>query len=296
MDGLVVLYKGKGMTSHDCVNRVRRILKTKKVGHSGTLDPMVEGVLPLGIGKGTKTLEYLLDYPKTYRGTVLIGIATETEDIEGKIIDRRAVEHPFSESIVDHAIKSMVGDIIQIPPYYSAVKVKGKKLYEYARNNQVVERPRRKAHIYQFNRTSTIHYDDKDKTASFDIIVTCSKGTYIRTLLVDLGQKLGFPATMSYLMRTESGGFDLDQSVRLEEFEKEPPRYLLPIDEALKKFHRKEIPSNLETIVINGGTIEIADISIQDFPFVFTKSGKPVAVYDHHPTKDHLIKPLKMFI
>lgn len=296
MDGLVVLYKGKGMTSHDCVNRVRRILKTKKVGHSGTLDPMVEGVLPLGIGKGTKTLEYLLDYPKTYRGTVLIGIATETEDIEGKIIDRRAVEHPFSESIVDHAIKSMVGDIIQIPPYYSAVKVNGKKLYEYARNNQVVERPRRKAHIYQFNRTSTIHYDDKDKTASFDIIATCSKGTYIRTLLVDLGQKLGFPATMSYLMRTESGGFDLDQSVRLEEFEKEPLRYLLPIDEALKKFNIKEIPSNLETIVINGGTIEIADISIQDFPFVFTKSGKPVAVYDHHPTKDHLIKPLKMFI
>ena len=215
MDGIINVKKEAGMTSHDVVFKLRKILGTKKIGHGGTLDPDVVGVLPIAVGKATRMVEFMQDEGKIYEGEITLGFSTTTEDASGEVVDRTPVQDPLDAEEVDRMIAQMVGEIEQVPPMYSAVKVNGRKLYEYARAGQEVERPERQVTIYSFERTSPICYEDK--LARFTFRVKCSKGTYIRTLSVDLGEKLGYAAHMSHLTRTSAAGLRLEDSLTLEE-------------------------------------------------------------------------------
>ena len=215
MNGIINLKKEAGMTSHDAVFKLRKILGTKKIGHGGTLDPDVVGVLPIAVGKATRMVEFMQDEGKVYEGEITLGYSTTTEDASGEVVAETPVLSPLDENLVDEAIASLTGPITQIPPMYSAVKVNGRKLYEYARAGQEVERPERQVTIYDFERTSPISYEDK--LARFTFRVKCSKGTYIRTLSVDLGEKLGYAAHMSHLTRTSAAGLQLDDALTLEE-------------------------------------------------------------------------------
>ena len=215
MNGIINLKKEAGMTSHDAVFKLRKILRTKKIGHGGTLDPDVVGVLPIAVGKATRMVEFMQDEGKVYEGEITLGYSTTTEDTSGEIVDETPVLASLDEKLVDEAIANLNGAITQIPPMYSAVKVNGRKLYEYARAGQEVERPQRQVTIYSFERTSPISYEDK--LARFTFRVKCSKGTYIRTLSVDLGEKLGYAAHMSQLTRTSAAGLQLEDALTLEE-------------------------------------------------------------------------------
>ena len=217
MNGIINLKKEAGMTSHDAVFKLRKILGTKKIGHGGTLDPDVVGVLPIAVGKATRMVEFMQDEGKIYEGEITLGYSTITEDSSGEVVSETPVLSPLNENLVDEAIASLTGPITQIPPMYSAVKVNGRKLYEYARAGQEVERPERQVTIYQFERTSPISYESE--LARFTFRVKCSKGTYIRTLSVDLGEKLGYAAHMSYLTRTSAAGLQLDDALTLSEIE-----------------------------------------------------------------------------
>ena len=215
MNGIINLKKEVGMTSHDAVFKLRKILGTKKIGHGGTLDPDVVGVLPIAVGKATRMVEFMQDEGKIYEGEITLGYSTTTEDASGETVAETPVLSPLDEKLVDEAIASLTGPITQIPPMYSAVKVNGRKLYEYARTGQEVERPERQVTIYSFERTSPISYEDR--LARFTFRVKCSKGTYIRTLSVDLGVKLGYAVHMSQLTRTSAAGLQLEDSLTLEE-------------------------------------------------------------------------------
>ena len=208
MNGIINLKKEAGMTSHDAVFKLRKILGTKKIGHGGTLDPDVVGVLPIAVGKATRMVEFMQDEGKVYEGEITLGYSTTTEDASGEVVAETPVLAPLDEKLVDEAIASLTGTITQVPPMYSAVKVNGRKLYEYARAGQEVERPERQVTIYSFERTSPISY--VENLARFSFRVKCSKGTYIRTLSVDLGEKLGYAAHMSHLTRTSAAGLQLD--------------------------------------------------------------------------------------
>ena len=215
MNGIINLKKEAGMTSHDAVFKLRKILGTKKIGHGGTLDPDVVGVLPIAVGKATRMVEFMQDEGKVYEGEITLGYSTTTEDASGEVVAETPVLSPLDEKLVDEAIASLTGPISQIPPMYSAVKVNGRKLYEYARAGQQVERPERQVTIYQFDRISPISYDGH--LAHFTFRVKCSKGTYVRTLSVDLGEKLGYMAHMSHLTRTSAAGLQLEDALTLEE-------------------------------------------------------------------------------
>ena len=217
MNGIINLKKEAGMTSHDAVFKLRKILGTKKIGHGGTLDPDVVGVLPIAVGKATRMVEFMQDEGKVYEGEITLGYSTTTEDASGEVVAETLVLNPLDEKLVDEAIASLTGPITQIPPMYSAVKVNGRKLYEYARAGKEVERPERQVTIYSFERTSPICYEDK--LARFTFRVKCSKGTYIRTLSVGLGEKLGYAAHMSHLTRTSAAGLQLDDALTLNEIE-----------------------------------------------------------------------------
>lgn len=208
MNGILNIYKEKGMTSHDVVSRVRRILGTRQVGHTGTLDPDAEGVLPICVGKGTKAAELLSSSTKGYRATMRLGITTDTQDMSGHV-QKRAPVSCTAEEIRDAAL-SFVGEVDQIPPMYSAIKQGGKKLYELAREGIEVERKARHIIIYQM----TV-YSIQNDLVEFSVL--CSKGTYIRTLCADIGTKLGCGAAMERLLRTSCGKwFQLKDAVSLE--------------------------------------------------------------------------------
>ena len=184
MNGIINLKKEAGMTSHDAVFKLRKILGTKKIGHGGTLDPDVVGVLPIAVGKATRLVEFMQEEGKVYEGEITLGCSTTTEDASGEQIAFSPVTEILDENLVDQVIASMVGEQTQVPPMYSAVKVNGRKLYEYARSGETVERPKRQVTIYNFERTGAIVYEGD--LARFPFRVKCSKGTYVRTLAVDL--------------------------------------------------------------------------------------------------------------
>lgn len=214
VDGVIVVNKPKGVTSFDVVAKVRRAVGQKKVGHAGTLDPNVDGVLVVALGKATKLIDELQSRPKRYIGEVTLGFATETEDLDGAIVAQQPITTPFSDEKIDQAMQQLTGEIQQIPPMFSAVKVAGKRLYEYARAGETVERPVRDATIYNFNRTSAVRFSQQQQI--FDFEATVSKGTYIRTLAVDTGKQLGIPATMTRLTRTMGSGMTLSQAIDLD--------------------------------------------------------------------------------
>lgn len=209
MFGFLNVYKPKGKTSHDVVAFLRRITKIKQIGHTGTLDPFAEGVLPICIGKATRLIEYLKD-DKAYIGTVQLGKSTTTYDIEGEVVNEsdKVVTHEEIENVLD----SFRGDIEQLPPIYSAIKVNGKKLYEYARSGKEVKiEPRR----ISINELKILKYDNANK--QLELYIACSKGTYIRSIANDLGEKLESYGHLIKLVRVKAGNFVINNSVRLEE-------------------------------------------------------------------------------
>lgn len=263
INGIINLKKEVGMTSHDAVFQLRKILKEKKIGHGGTLDPDVEGVLPIAVGKATRVIEFMTEAGKAYEGQITLGYSTSTEDVSGDIIEQKFVSpEMIDESKIDHAMTSFIGDITQVPPMYSAVKVNGKKLYEYAREGIEIERPSRQVRIFDFKRTSGLEFDEETKTCRFSFSVKCSKGTYIRTLSVDLGRKCGFPSHMSKLIRTESAGLTLDSALTLENVKKyvedKDYSFLLPIEYGVSDLEKVQLTDEQVTEISFGRTIRLA--------------------------------------
>ncbi|MEG0430422.1 MAG: tRNA pseudouridine(55) synthase TruB [Anaerovoracaceae bacterium] len=232
INGIIVINKQKDWTSHDCVAVMRRLVSVKRIGHTGTLDPMAEGVLPICIGTSTRIMEYLdLDF-KTYLCTMKLGITTDTQDIWGNVLVQKDTSNIKKEDIVK-VCSTFVGEITQVPPKYSALKVNGKKLYEYARAGQDVEIKSRKI---------TIKNLDIKEINGDEIVfeVTCSKGTYVRTICQDIGEALGVGGTMSGLTRTASGVFNIQNSITIDELRQktreEILEMLLPTDYPLVNF------------------------------------------------------------
>lgn len=281
-NGVLILDKDSGMTSHDCVFKLRKLFQTKKVGHTGTLDPEVTGILPICLGRATKLARFLTDEGKRYVAEVTIGTATMTEDAHGEVVERRLI-HPneFTPAQVDEALRRLTGTIEQIPPYYSAVKVNGKKLYEYARKGQTVERPRRMVEIHRLERTSELTFEED--VCRFRIEVDCGKGTYIRTLAVQIGELLGFPAHMSELRRTRSGAFEETDAVTLgtlQEMESIVERLerVIPLEEVVKRWPSMTIAANRERYIRNGGKLNNVPLEFDLFT-VYNEGGIPLALY-----------------
>lgn len=300
MEGILPLWKERGMTSHDCVFKLRKILKTKKIGHTGTLDPDVDGVLPICVGKATKVVEYMMETGKAYIGEVTIGYSTTTEDSSGEIIDSKPVNVVPSIEEIDQAMETFAGDLIQIPPMYSAIKVNGRKLYEYARAGQEVERPKRTVSIHKFKRTSEPVLNEENQTVSWRFEVDCGKGTYVRTLAVDLGEKLGYPAHMSDLTRVKSGTFTVKDCLTLDQVaammeEETIAEKLFPLEYALGEMEKIEIDEELWDKVKNGAVLPADTFQPSiTYPLVLMYEGRARSIYDVHPTKDQLLKPIKV--
>ncbi|WP_409340930.1 tRNA pseudouridine(55) synthase TruB [Paenibacillus sp. MBLB4367] len=216
LEGVLPVWKPVDFTSHDVVAKVRRIVGVKRIGHTGTLDPKVTGVLPLCIGRATRVVEYIQDLPKQYEATLTVGYSTDTEDATGQVIAEAEHVQVTAEQ-VERAIRSFVGVISQVPPMYSAVKVDGKRLYELARQGKEVERKARRVEIYGIDLLSV---DLQKRYPEIKFRVDCSKGTYIRTLCTDIGTALGYPAVMSNLIRTATGSMTREQCLTLEEVER----------------------------------------------------------------------------
>lgn len=299
MNGILALWKEKGMTSHDCVFKLRKILKTKKIGHTGTLDPEVEGVLPICIGQATRIAEYLTDAGKTYEAIISIGRSTTTEDAEGETVEADESIKTISRQQLLDVLHALTGQIEQTPPMYSAVKVNGKRLYEYARKGEVVERPTRNVTIYSLELLDDAAVFE-GKEITFPIRIACSKGTYIRTLAVQIGEKLGFPAHMASLVRTASGTFTKSDCVTLEQVdtmmkEGNVENIILPVEYALSTYPFVEIEPSNEKQIMNGQVLPLHAFLEKSDKIVFSKNGKAFAVYTAHPTKEGYMKPEKMF-
>lgn len=300
MEGILPLFKPAGMTSHDCVFKLRKLLKTKKVGHTGTLDPNVTGVLPICVGKATKIAEYITDAGKAYEGEVTLGYTTTTEDASGEKVEEKSVDRLIARQEIEKVLQSLVGEIEQTPPMYSAVKVNGKKLYEYARQGIEVERPTRKVTIYSMElldeRTAF-----EGEQVSFKFRVLCSKGTYIRTLAVTIGEKLGYPAHMSSLVRIQAASFSLADCFtfeQLEEMEKESKleTALFPLETGISYLPKYRINDKVAEKVKNGALLQIpTELEGMAGPIVVeTEDGKALAIYRVHPTKNGMMKPDKV--
>ncbi|WAE40895.1 tRNA pseudouridine(55) synthase TruB [Staphylococcus pasteuri] len=302
-NGILPVFKERGLTSHDVVFKLRKILNTKKIGHTGTLDPEVSGVLPICVGPATRVSDYVMEMGKAYEATVTIGRSTTTEDQTGETVEHKSVtETDLTEQQVDHVIKQFEGTIEQIPPMYSSVKVNGKRLYEYARNNETVERPIRQAIIKNIKRISPLRFDGEE--CHFDIAVSCGKGTYIRTLATDIGAKLGYPAHMSLLTRIESGGFNLEQSLSLEDIKNLHEHdslqdKLFPIEYGLKGLPQQMVTDDqIKQRILNGQKFykkQFENINDDQFVFVDNASQKVLAIYIIHPNKPEELKPKKVF-
>jgi tRNA pseudouridine55 synthase len=300
LDGILNIYKEKGFTSHDVVAVVRKTLHMKKVGHTGTLDPDAEGVLPICVGKGTKLADIIMDGHKSYRAILHLGISTTTEDASGDVVEEKPVA--FEEEKIREAIKAFIGEIEQIPPMYSAVKINGKKLYELAREGKEIERKARKITVYDIRIRRFI------PPCQVEVDVDCSKGTYIRTLCADIGKALGCGGHMASLLRTASGVFTLENAVKLDELKAlteagKLEEVLLSLEEALKDFVKVFVSENSTKLLYNGGKIRNEFFQAQRNLEV----GQTVTVFDHEANlmglykvvqeeNSFFIKPFKMLI
>ena len=246
-DGFINLNKTSGMTSHDAVNRVRKIFSTRKVGHAGTLDPQAAGVLPIAVGRATKFIEYLADCDKTYRAEILFGIATDSGDLDGKIIARAEnFSMPTTDELTALA-KSFVGEIEQTPPKFSAIKIHGRKAYDLARKNLDFDMPRRRVKIFRLELVAL-----NESSATFEI--DCGKGTYIRSLAIDMGERLNLPATLKNLLRLRVGDFNLRDAVTLDELN---ASHLRPIEDCLQHLPAFELPEYRVRAFLNGLTTTV---------------------------------------
>ncbi|MES5928125.1 tRNA pseudouridine(55) synthase TruB [Bacillus cereus group sp. MG9] len=300
MEGVVLLHKPKGMTSHDCVFKLRKILREKRIGHTGTLDPDVTGVLPICVGRATKIAQFLTSETKTYEGEVTLGFSTTTEDASGEVVEKQDVNRVITRKEVEEVLAELTGTIEQMPPMFSAVKVNGKKLYEYARAGQEVERPVRTITIHEF-----VLLDEREvfegENISFRFRVTCSKGTYVRTLAVMIGEKLGFPSHMSHLVRTASGEFLLEDCISFEEIEENVQNgtvesIFISIDEALSKFPKMIVDEKQAEKIKNGMFLKNELETTAPFITVFDKNDRCLAIYEHHPKHPGMLKPMKVLV
>lgn len=296
LKGILPLWKPKGMTSHDCVMKIRKIYGLRKVGHTGTLDPEVEGVLPICLGQATKLVPYLTALKKTYVAELTLGVATETEDSHGEIICKKEVLHSPTKEKIDEVLQSFEGNITQIPPMYSAVRVKGKRLYEYARENKTVERPVRHVTIYEIKRLDM----EMEKANTFKIEVVCSQGTYIRTLCVDIGKKLGYPAHMSHLIRTESGSFKSEDAFQFEDIERAKAKkierdLLLPMIDGLRHLDSINVDEDKKNQILHGQKFPKPCKKLTTDPFTMIYKGEVIAIYKVHPKNTDMIKPVRVF-
>lgn len=277
-NGIINIYKEKGYTSFDVVAKLRGILKQKKIGHTGTLDPDATGVLPVCLGKGTKLCDMLLDKDKTYKAVLIFGISTDTEDISGNIINKEdtdSIRAKISDKDIEDSINSFLGVYEQLPPMYSAIKINGKRLYELAREGKTVERKKRTVEIKSVN-------IEKIEFPRVFFEVSCSKGTYIRSLCRDIGERLNVPACMESLERIRAGRFNVDESITLDRLKElleisELEKYILPIDEALDGYKKVTVKEQFSNLLYNGNYIEVKMINGKDN----FKNNEWVRVYDY---------------
>ena len=296
MDGIINVYKEKGFTSHDVVAKLRGILHIKKIGHTGTLDPDAVGVLPVCIGKGTKLCDMITDTDKTYEAVMLLGISTDTQDISGNVLSKKDVA--VDEKTLIETVDSFVGEYKQIPPMYSAIKVNGRKLYQLAREGIEIERSPRDVYI------RSIHINDmnlQDGEPSVTMTVSCSKGTYIRTLCHDIGEKLGCGACMKSLSRTRVGRFYIDDSFTINQIaalnlKGELSSIVAPVD-SMFDYPRVQINKEYDKLLYNGNLLPLSagkalDVGLADKVRIYNESGEFIGIYS---MDDSGYKPVKIF-
>lgn len=300
MDGIINVYKEKGFTSHDVVAVMRKIANQKKIGHTGTLDPEAEGVLPVCLGKATKLADYIMASEKQYRAMVRLGITTTTEDASGEVLEERPVD--VTEEELQKALLSMEGEQMQVPPMYSALKVNGKKLYELAREGKEVERKARKVTIFGIR---LLQFLPPDRA---EILVDCSKGTYIRTLCADLGKRLGCGAHMETLLRTKSGRFTLENACSLEELrtlaaENRLEEALLSMEEALMQYPAVTVQPRADRLMANGCKIfaphwkqQEENLTLGQTVRGYNSQGHLMGLYTVEEAEERFLKPQKMLL
>lgn len=296
-DGVINVYKEKGFTSHDVVAKMRGILKQKKIGHTGTLDPDAEGVLPVCLGKGTKLCDMLTDKTKTYQAVLLLGRETDTQDTSGKTLSECPVE--VTAALAKEAVMSFVGEYAQIPPMFSALKVNGKKLYELAREGKEIEREARPVMIY------SIEIDEID-LPRVRMTVSCSKGTYIRTLCHDIGRWLGCGGCMENLLRTRVERFALKDSLTLEQIEKlrdedRLNEVVVPVDGMFIQYPPVNTKPEGDLLVRNGNQVKRELLQMDKGVFsdeqirIYDSAGQFIGIYEYQKEKDWY-KPQKVFL
>ena len=294
--GIIVIHKEKGFTSHDVVGKLRGILRQKKIGHTGTLDPDAEGVLPVCLGKATKLCDLLTDKEKTYRAVLLLGKTTDTQDVSGTVLSEAPVT--AEEAKVREAILSFVGDYDQIPPMYSALKVNGQKLCDLARAGKEVERKPRRVTIREIR-------IEKIDLPRVTMEVTCSKGTYIRSLCADIGGKLGCGGTMQSLVRTRVGEFRLTDALTLTQLQElrdtgRLEEALLPTDRIFADFNAVHVEEKWRKLIDNGNafypgqTMEQTTYPAGEWVRVYREDDSFVGIYVYDETKEWY-KPVKIF-
>lgn len=300
MDGIFNIYKEKGFTSHDVVAIVRRTIHMKKVGHTGTLDPDAEGVLPVCVGKATKLSDVIMDGRKSYRAMLRLGITTTTEDASGEVLETKEVD--FDEQKIREIAASFIGRLEQVPPMYSAVKVNGKKLYELAREGKEIERKSRTIEVYDIRIRRFLPPD------RVEMDIDCSKGTYIRTLCADIGKALGCGGHMAELLRTATGTFSLENAVRLSDLqalaeEGRTEEVLLTMEDALRNYPKVRVAEGATKLLYNGGKIQErffaekpADYREGDIAAVYDYEKNLVGLYQFKKEEQFFIKPFKMLI
>ena len=283
--GILNIYKKKGYTSHDVVAKLRGITGQRKIGHTGTLDPEAEGVLPVCLGRATKVCDLLTDRDKTYEAVLLLGIRTDTQDVTGTVTDRGDIQG-ITREMVEQAAKKYVGEYDQIPPMYSALKVNGKKLYELAREGKTIERKARRVRIYELEIL-------EEALPRVRLRVRCSKGTYIRTLCDDIGADLGCYGCMEALLRTSVGPFALEEACRLEDVEAavkagELGKMLCPIDRLFAEYPAVQVKKGWEKLAYNGNGLKRSmtdgDRETRDGACVriYDAGGNFLALYRYH--------------
>lgn len=299
MNGIINIYKEKGFTSHDVVAKMRGILKMKKIGHTGTLDPDAEGVLPVCVGKATKLVDLITDKDKTYEAVCKFGITTDTQDITGKILKTADVTVDLKQ--IEKITKSYIGEYLQLPPMYSAIKINGKRLYELARQGKEVERERRKVLIKDIQ---ILHYFEEEKELILSI--DCGKGTYIRTLLHDIGEELGCGATMKSLTRTAVGNFKIEEAIKLSELEKlvnegRLDEKVISLDEIFNGYPKLQVAREYHKLIYNGNAFHeehimnpIGEIT-QELVRVYDADQIFIGIY-RFDLESNLYKPVKMFL
>lgn len=297
MDGVIPLNKEIGQTSSDYVYQLRKLLHTRKIGHTGTLDPLVDGVLPICVGQATKLVNTLTGSPKEYVGQITLGKSTTTEDREGEVVEEKKLAQPFSIEQLNETFKKMTGDLVQIPPMFSAVRVNGKKLYEYARAGIEVERPKRQIHIYDFHILDEPIFDPTTGYQTVKFHVKCSKGTYVRTLAVEFGHLLEMPAYMSQLTRVKSAGISLDETFTIGQIstmlDNNDYSFLRSIDQVLKDVPQHELTDEeWEVRVLHGGFLEVEADKTQQLRV--QRNGITKALYKYDKVRDMWIPDLML--